>query len=344
VGDFRRNGLLRICQPARYGGLELGWDVLAEMVQALARGCASQAWIAMVYNDHCQLLGNFPVEAQDDVWRENPDTFLSASLDPIGTATRVAGGVLFSGRHSFSSGIDHVQWVICGGRIAGDAGASYVVIPKRDLALIDDWHVMGLAGTGSKSFVVDGVFVPDHRIIPTQAATDDGNGPGTLVNRAPVYRAPRSGIAPVPFAAITIGIAEGFIEEYLRYTRPRKSRGTPMAELMGTQIAVGRATAEVEAAARLNIATAREAMAAVARGGPLTQREKFRTRCNAAIAAQLALVAVQQLFNMAGGRPLYRGNVLQRLMRDMLAAASHHSLDWNVASANYGRDLLASPE
>jgi hypothetical protein len=27
-------------------------------------------------------------------------------------------------------------------------------------------------------------------------------------------------------------------------------------------------------------------------------------------------------------------------MRDMLAAASHHALDWNAATANYGRELL----
>lgn len=340
VEDFRRNGLLRICQPARYGGYELGWDVLAEVVQILARGCASQAWIAMVYNDHCQLLGGFPVAAQDEVWGTRPDTFLSASLDPIGTARRVPGGALYSGRHGFSSGIDHVQWVICGGRIEGDATASYFVLPKRDVTVIDDWHVMGLAGTGSKGFVVDQVFVPEHRILAVQAATDEGSGPGTLVNRAPVFRAPRSGIAPVPFAAITVGIAEGFIEEYLRYTRPRRSRGTPVAALMGTQIATGRATAEVEAAGRLNIGTAREIMAALARGERLSQRQRFRVRCNAAIAAQLALGAVQQLFNMAGGRTLYQSNVLQRLMRDMVAAATHYGLDWNIAAANYGRDLL----
>jgi 3-hydroxy-9,10-secoandrosta-1,3,5(10)-triene-9,17-dione monooxygenase len=340
VEDFRRNGLLRICQPARYGGFELGWDVLAEVVQTLARGCASQAWIAMVLNDHCQLLGTFPLEAQDEVWGQKADTFLSASLDPIGKASRISGGVLYSGRHGFSSGIDHVRWVICGGHIEGDDSASYFVLPKRDVTIIDDWQVMGLAGTGSKSFVVENVFVPEQRILDVRAAAEEGNGPGTLINRTPVYRVPRSAIAPLPFAGIAIGIAEGFIEEYLRYTRPRKSRGVPMAELMGTQIAAGRAASEVEAAARLNLATARDAMAVLARGELLPQRQRFQTRCNAAIAAQLALGAVQQLFNMAGGRTLYQSNVLQRLMRDMLAAASHHALDWNAATANYGRELL----
>ncbi len=340
VEDFRDNGLLRICQPARYGGFELGWDVLTEVTQTLARGCASQAWIAMVFNDHCQLLGTFPLQAQDEVWGQKADTYLSASLDPVGMAHRVSGGVLYSGRHGFSSGIDHVQWVICGGLIDGSDGASYFVLPKRDVTVIDDWQVMGLAGTGSKSFVVENVFVPEHRILGVRAAAEDGNGPGTQINRAPVYRVPRSAIAPLPFAGIAIGIAEGFMEEYLRYTRPRKSRGVPIAELMGTQIAVGRAASEIEAAARLNLSTARDAMAVLARNGVLPQQQRFQARSNAAIAAQLALGAVQQLFNMAGGRTLYQSNVLQRLMRDMLAAASHHALDWNAATANYGRELM----
>ena len=339
VEDFRRLGLLRVCQPARYGGAELGWDVLAELVERLANGCASQAWIAMVFNDHCQLLGGFPREAQDEVWGENPDTFLSASLDPIGTARRVAGGVRYSGRHGFSSGIDHVHWVICGGRIEGGSDASYFVLPKRDLTVIDDWDVIGLAGTGSKSFVVESAFVPGHRILEVRAA-EDGTGPGTLLNRAPIFRMPRAGIAPLTFAAIAIGIAQGFLAEYLRYTAPRKSRGVPIAELMGTQLAVGRAASEVEAASRLNLATAREAMELLAAGETLSAAQRLKARCNAAVAAQMALGTVQQLFNMAGGRTLYRSNLLQRQMRDMLGAASHHALDWNVAAANYGRSLL----
>jgi len=340
VEDFRRLGILRICQPARFGGYELGWDVLAEVVGTLARGCASQAWIAMVFNDHCQLLGGFPLEAQADVWGGDGLSFISASLDPIGTARRVAGGVRYSGRHGFSSGIDHVRWVICGGRTDGSADASYFVLPKSEITVVDDWDVIGLAGTGSKSFVVEDAFVPEHRIMPSRCA-EDGTGPGTAINRAPLYRMPRAGLAPLTFAAVAIGIAQSFIEEYLRYTLPRKSRGVPIAELMATQVAIGRAAAEIDAAQRLNLGTAREAMERLAAGETLAQVDRFRARCNAATATQIVLEAVQGLFNMAGGRTLYRRNVLQRLMRDMLGAASHHSLDWNVAAANYGRSLLA---
>ena len=54
IADFTEDsaGLLRVCQPKRYGGYDLGYDVLCEMVQTLAQGCGSQAWVAMVLADN----------------------------------------------------------------------------------------------------------------------------------------------------------------------------------------------------------------------------------------------------------------------------------------------------
>jgi 3-hydroxy-9,10-secoandrosta-1,3,5(10)-triene-9,17-dione monooxygenase len=39
IQDYIDNDLFRICQPAPYGGFELGYDVLCEVSQTLARGC-----------------------------------------------------------------------------------------------------------------------------------------------------------------------------------------------------------------------------------------------------------------------------------------------------------------
>src|SRR6185312_5151952 len=51
-------------------------------------------------------------EAQEDVWGKDHGVFVSASFDPTGRARRVEGGFRFSGRHGFSSGIDHAGWMI----------------------------------------------------------------------------------------------------------------------------------------------------------------------------------------------------------------------------------------
>jgi alkylation response protein AidB-like acyl-CoA dehydrogenase len=338
VADFASAGLLRICQPARWGGYEQPWDVLCEVARILARGCGSQAWVGNIYNDHCQMLGMFPLEAQADVWDKDPAARLSASVEPAGRARRVPGGVQVSGRHRYSSGVDHAHWVLAGGQILDEGKPplrSFFLIPRSDIAIIDDWHVAGLAGTGSKSFEVKDVFVPAHRILDGEQH-DEGMGPGTLVNKAAVFRMPRHDIAGTGFAAIGLGVAEALLDEYIAYTRGRVSRGAAMAELMGTQIGVGAAAAEIMAAGRLLIGLAREAMAVLEHGDRLTQEQRKRTRLGSAYAAQLMLGAGQRIFNAAGGRALFTDNAMQRQMRDLYGVCAHRGLAWDGAAGNYG--------
>lgn len=342
IDDFVASGMLRICQPARYGGYELGWDVLCGISQTLARGCGSQAWVQNILSDHAQKVATFPREAQDEVWGPNPDARISASFDPVGTGVRVPGGVRYSGRHGFSSGIDFADWIICGGHILEEAGPPtrcFFLVPKGAVTVVDDWYVVGLCGTGSKSFEVDDLFVPDHRIL-RGADADAGEGPGSRLHGAPIFRLPRGGITSTGFAAVGVGIAEGFLEEYLAYTRSRTSRGVAVAGLAGTQFEVGSAAAEIAAAASIYIEPAREAMRLLSSGEAVGTELKLRARRDSAYACQIVLGTVMRLYNSAGGRALAQSNAMQRQLRDLIGVASHHSLVWNTIAADYGSFLL----
>jgi alkylation response protein AidB-like acyl-CoA dehydrogenase len=341
IADFVDAGLLRICQPAPYGGYELGYDVLCEVSQTLARGCGSQAWVHMVFADNTLKLASYTAQAQDEVWGKDANAKLSNCVTPTGVGRPAADGVIWSGRHQFSSGVDHADWVMAAGAIEhGEARqACSVLVPRSDFAILDDWHVIGLAGTGSKTFVIENAFVPAHRILDKQAA-DEGRAPGASLYAAPVFHLPRGGPSIASFAAVTVGIAEGLLAEYYRYTMPRRSRGTVVAALAGTQITAATAAAEIEAAGRMYLENLREAMAILERGEPFTRHDQVRGKRNCAFAAQLALAAAQRLFNDAGGRALYTDNELQRKFRDLHAAAAHHSLNWHIAAEEYGRYVL----
>ncbi len=342
IADFVASDLLRICQPARYGGFDLGYDVLCEVTQTLARGCGSQAWVHMVLADNPLKLSAFPLEAQDEVWGRDTTARIAVAVAPVGKGRPVPGGIVWSGRHGFSSGIDHAEWVICGGHILrGDdrPRACFALIPTREVTVIDDWHAMGLVSTGSKSFEVKDVFVPEHRILDKKAA-DAGRAPGTLFYSAPVTKLPRGGVSSVSFAAVAVGVAEGFLQEYLAFTAPRKSRGNPVAMQTGTQIGIGLASAEIEAATRMYLGGIREVMQTLERGEKVTRTQQLRGKRNSAYACQLAIRAVQQLFNSAGGRALYLDGELQRKFRDVHAAAAHHSVVWDSAAAAYGAHAL----
>ena len=342
VADFAAAGLLRICQPARFGGFEQPWDVLCEVSRVLARGCGSQAWVENIFCDHTQMLGMFPLEAQADVWGKDQGARLSASVEPAGKARRAPGGFVLSGRHRYASGIDHAHWLLCGAMLHEDGTPprrSFYLVPKSDVTVIDDWNVIGLAGTGSKSFAVNEAFVPEHRMLDGEQH-DEGTGPGTAINTAAVFRMPRHDIAGTGFAAIALGVAEGLFNEYVTYTKTRQSRGAAMAEQMGTQINTGGAAVELMAAARIILGAAREAMEVLERGGRLTTEQRTRTRLSSSYGAQLALGAAQRLFNAAGGRALFLENDLQRYMRDLYGVAAHRGLAWDSSAANYGALLL----
>lgn len=342
IGDFRREGLIRMTQPLRYGGFESGWDVLCEVTQILAAACGSQAWIQRICADHAMMVATFPPEAQEDVWGRDHNVLVSAAFDPTGRARPADGGWRFSGRHGFSSGIDHAEWLICGGFIEEDdalGGPHFFLVPKSDVTVIDDWQVMGLAGTGSKSFEVEDAFVPAHRFLDGPKARR-GENPGSAVNKAPVYRTPRGGITSNGFAALSVGMAKGVIADWLDYTRPRKSRGIPIADKQSTQIIAARSAAEADAAEALYLGTVREAMRVLESGAGLTPMDLAKARRNAAFACKLALKAGTRVFHAAGGRALFLGQSLERQYRNLLGAVGHHGMVWDVAATAWGRLAL----
>jgi alkylation response protein AidB-like acyl-CoA dehydrogenase len=342
IEDYHRTGLIRIAQPRRYGGYEMGWDVLCEISQILAAADGSQAWIQRIMADHAQMVATFPVEAQEDVWGDNHQALISAAFDPVGRARRFKGGFLFSGRHGFSSGIDYADWLICGGYIAdGDKldGPHFFLVPKAQATVIDDWDTIGLEGTGSKSFEVTDVFVPEHRLL-NGAKAHVGQGPGTSVNKAPVYRTPRGGITSTGFAALAVGMAKGVLEEWLRYTGPRKSRGISVSEQPGTAMIAARSSAEIDAAEALYFGTISRAMRTLEAGGELSNTDLVTSRRNVAFASKLSLKAGTRLFNAGGGRAMFRGQGLERQYRNLLGATSHHSMVWDANAIAYGKLLL----
>ena len=343
VKDYIDNGLLKICQPKKYGGWDLGYDVLCEVTQTLARGCGSQAWVHMVLADNPLKLAAWSLEAQADVWGRDTNQKLCVAVAAVGKAREVDGGIRWSGTHGFSSGIDHADWVICGGNIireGRDPEGCFVVMPTSDVEIIDDWHVMGLVGSGSKSFAVKDVFVPWHRVVKKKDY-DEGTAPGTLHYTSAVTKLPRGGVSAVSYTAAAVGVAEGFLANYVGETATRKSRGLEIAGNAGIQTGIGIASAEIAAASLMYQTSIRECMDTIARGEVYTKTKNLEGKRNACWAAQMAMQGVSRLFNAAGGRALYDKSVLQRQFRDCYAASAHHSLVWDAAAQGYGAHALA---
>ena len=191
IADLVASEIPRICQPSRYGGFDMGWDVVCEVSMELARGDGSQGWVANIFTEHNYLAGLFPDKAQQEVWGNDPTTLVSASFPPQGNKVeRVEGGYLLDGRWAFSSGVRHAGWTIFGELVQEKEGRPqhyFFLVPARDRKVIDDWYSVGMTGTGSDTIELREVFVPEHRALPNRLVAA-GQSPGAQVNPAPVFR------------------------------------------------------------------------------------------------------------------------------------------------------------
>ena len=322
IAELKEAGLFRILQPARFGGFELDPQVFLEAAMIVAAACGSTGWVYSVVGVHNWQLGLMSEQAQEDVWGQDQDTLICSSYTPRGNVEIVDGGYRLSGRWSFSSGCDHAQWAILGGVATDDAGnvrRLCFLVPRADYVIDDVWRVVGLRGTGSNDVVVADAFVPEHR-------THDYRS-GSVTSDSPIYRLPFGPVFTFGIAAPLLGAAQGALDDHIAWTaeRVRITRGSRVAEEPFTQARVAEAAGELDGA-RLQLKRDLDDMLALARDEKDIPVEiRARARLDQVRATQLAISAVDRVFQNSGGRVLHELNPIQRAWRDIHAGAQHNS-------------------
>jgi 3-hydroxy-9,10-secoandrosta-1,3,5(10)-triene-9,17-dione monooxygenase len=347
IAAFHDAGFFRILQPARWGGFEHDPQVFYDVQMAVGAACASSAWVLGVLGVHAWQLALFPLEAQQDVWSADSSALISSSYAPTGKVAREPGGFQLSGRWSFSSGCDHGQWAFLGGMVpppAGEAGPPEMrtfLVPRKDWRIEDNWHVMGLKGTGSKDVVIDGCFVPEHR---THKLIDGfkRNSPGNAVNPAPLYKLPFGQVFVRSVSTTAIGIAQGALDAYRKNTASRiaASDGAKVALDPSAQVVAAHAAGVIEDLRGTLHRNFDEMMAAVRAGGDLPLERRLKFRVDSSLAVVRSAEVVDALFTESGGRAIFDGSPLQRAFLDVHSARAHYANNPEKPARNLGGVLL----
>jgi len=343
VKSLAATGFFRLLQPARFGGFEADPLTFLGCVRDIAGACGSTGWVASVVGVHNWQLALFPDQAQQDVWGEDPGTLMSSSYAPTGKIQQVEGGYRVSGRWSFSSGSEHASWVLLGGIVPpGEDGAPAdfrtFLIPAADYTIEDVWQTIGLRGTGSNDIVVPGTFVPAYRSL-SFGDTARCYGPGQEQNTAPLYRIPYGSIFPYSITTPIIGMATGAYDAHVSYMRERVRAayaGVRAAEDPYSQVRVARAAADIDAWNALTVNLTEE-MTLVRAGEKLPMRLRLRLRRDQVRGTELAIQAIDRLFENSGGRSIYTSHPIQRYWRDAHAGRVHAINDPERALSMYGR-------
>ena len=340
VGDVLATGLHRIGVPRKYGGLDVSYALALDVAAELGRGCPSTSWCYGLWAAHAWLVGYWPIQAQQEVFGENPDTLLSSSLNPgKSTCEPVQGGYVLSGRWEFSSGCDHAGWVMLGAPNIGER--NWALLPRSDFEIVDTWYVSGLRGSGSKDIVAKGAFVPCHRILDVNAA-GNGDWTGWELHGQSRYRVPIGTLLGWDLVGPMIGIAQGMIDEFTARLEGTSGSGrTVDSPAVHTRLA--QASAETDAALKVMQQDIREILRKGAEGESFSPLERARFRRDKAFAVQLCLQAVNRLFDISGGHGIFDSTPLQRFHRDAQAVAHRDGLVMDLGGRDYGRVALGLP-
>jgi 3-hydroxy-9,10-secoandrosta-1,3,5(10)-triene-9,17-dione monooxygenase len=345
IADFHRLGFFKVVQPKRFGGYEMDPSIIFELQLELGRGCASSAWVYGVLNVHSWQLALFAPEAQDEVWGEDPTTLISSSYMPVAQTEWVDGGVKLSGHWSFSSGCDACAWVFLGGFVPSEEGRPpdmrTFLVPRSDYEIIDNWHVSGLRGSGSKDVAVDGAFVPDHRM----HKFFDGfrqQSPGNEINPSPVYRYPFGQIHIRSVSTPAVGAALGALDSYIDFMKSKVSQATggKAKESFANSILAAEATAVLDREV-LTLRRNFDEMAGYLERGeeiPLDRRVHFRQ--DSARAVRVSTELVEQLFIACGARAAFEDHPINRYFQDVHAIRLHHANSPDTPGSNMGGMLF----
>ena len=343
---LHETGLLRFLQPKRWGGMELDYVSVFDISEIIGRGDSSTAWNVGNLSIHHWMLALYDPKAQEEVWGDDPDAIIASGIAyPQGRGRRVDGGYVLSGHWNFSSGADPASWNMLACIVRdGDKVVDHrmCLLPRKDYQIIDDWQTLGMRGTGSKSVKCEEVFVPGHRALCMYNARGGSDFPGAGVNPNPLYRIPLGGLGTHCLAGAVVGNAQAALDLTVESVKERSTSYTTarMRDFQTVQMRVGVAAAKIDMARVSLHSDCLEGQRFAAADVMPPMEDKLRWRRNCAIAARLAVEAVDTLHEMAGANGIYTRYPLERLFRDAHSASAHIGFNWDAGMSTWGLAAL----
>ena len=338
IEALKATGVFRSFVPKRFGGYEIDLELFLDVGVAVSEACASTGWITTFYMEHNWQLGNFSRELQEEIFSRQPFVLAPGSVNPNdGIATPKGDGYQLTGHWRFGTGIVHADWVLLSGRIATEPeGTPRMFLVRPDaVEVIDNWHVDGMAATGSRDIVAKAVFVPERQV--TLRPISGGPPRDDYLGRIPVLP-----MLSLTAAIPSLGAARRAVELFRRLLGERVPFGTKKTQSQRApgQVRLAHALADARSAETVLRSVAR-ALTAHARGGPqLSSMDAIQMRLTIAHVVRDCRKVVRDVIDGSGASVHYLDHELQRILRDVQMMSAHTVFDLDLVAEQCGRALV----
>jgi indole-3-acetate monooxygenase len=322
VSALIKNGLYKSLLPKNIGGFESPPMVFMEMLEEIAKADASTAWCV----GQCSVVGMTAAYLDADVAHQvfgKPGDI--AAWGAIAHAVQaVPGGYTISARWDFASGMRqanwfgaHVQVLEADGttrmRPNGTPEIRTILFPASSATVHDMWNVIGLCGTGTDSYSVENLFIPDNMA----ALRDDFSA---LREKGPLYGITTYSMFGLGFGAVSLGVARATLDAAIDLSRKKHSVGiAAMKDNSAVQGLIGRTEAKLRAARAYHFSTATNAWQEILSTGKLSEQGRAAIRLSATYTIHQSTEVVETAYHMAGATAVFKSNPFERRFRDMHA-------------------------
>jgi alkylation response protein AidB-like acyl-CoA dehydrogenase len=319
-------GFFRMLLPRSLGGAELDPLTYVQVLEEIAKADPSTAW-CLGQNSGCSMSAPYlePAMAREIFGPPRGILAWGPDLPGAGRGVAVEGGIRVTGRWGFATGSRHATWL--GAHVPifepdgtprmnpnGRPFVRTVLFPKSSAEIIDNWHVIGLRGTGSDSYALNDLFVP-QKYTCSRDNEAERREPGLL------YRFTSGMIYAMGFSNVSLGIARGALEAFVELARDKIPRGArkTLRENNVIQSETAQCEAKLRSARAFIHTTLREMWEEAEERGDFGPDKHWQLRLASTWAIHQARDVVATIYHAAGATAIFNDNPFERRLRDIHA-------------------------
>jgi alkylation response protein AidB-like acyl-CoA dehydrogenase len=314
------NGLYRVLLPQSLGGTQAPLEIFMQMQEEIAKADASTAWCLGQCSVCAMTAAYLDADVADEIFNTPPGILAWGAI--AHEVHVVPGGYKASARWDFASGSRQASWLGAHVRVIERDGSQRkkpdgspeirtILFPATSATMHDVWDAIGLRGTGTDSYSVDNLFIPDKF-----AALRDV--PSALREKGPIYTLTTNAVFGMGFAATAIGVARATLDAAIELARSKQPQGlAAMRENNAVQGLIGRTEATLRAARAYLYATAAEVWLDLSRGDPVTESHRIALRIATTWTIHQSASVVDAAYHMTGATAVFAANPFERRFRDM---------------------------
>jgi alkylation response protein AidB-like acyl-CoA dehydrogenase len=345
IKAMREAGLLGLKSPHEVGGDEADWPLQIDVLGRMAYYSISAAWCYMIYIDN---IGSALANISDaGLARIIPNgefpVICGGGGLHIGQLTKVPGGYRITGHWTYGSGIAQAEYVNVLAMIPPQGETQpqmfSCLLPVNDIELIDNWHVMGVRGSGSCDFAANDLFISDELVFAASLGVPKPKRGGDFFHLSPWAA------VTLVLPAVMIGGTQRALDE-LTKSAASKARGygkkVNLAERQVFQNFIGESDLALKAARNLMYYVGNKVLDDVRALGDSPEANDAEIRATGAYCAKIALEVMNGVVRYMGGAATQQGHLFERTLRDLHMAGTHMFIN-DIVVEQHGQFLMGLP-